>query len=324
MRTLTLFQALACLLCSTIASFNSSAQEFPSKPIRMVVPFPPGGPGEVIARPVAEGLQAVIGQPVIVDFRPGAGAIPAVQAITSAPADGHTVLVGSTVLVLAKSLFRNLPYDPQRDLRAVIGLASSPYLVLVPASFPGSTVADLIGAAKAQPGKLNFASAGVGTQSHIAAELFNIMAETKITHVPYKGAGGAFPALMAGEVTVFFDNVFSAAGHVSGGRIKPIGVTSLARVEQYPALPTVDEQGLKGFESSAWFGIVVAKAVPDAIVVRLNEVFNKALQAATVRERYATLGVAQTGGTARAFQMHIDRELEVTGNVIRSAAITID
>lgn len=324
MRTLTLFQALACMLCGTIATFNLYAQEFPSKPIRVLVPFPPGGPGEVIARPAAEGLQAVLGQPVVVDFRPGAGAIPAVQALMSAPADGYTLLVGSNVLVLAKWLFKNLPYDPQRDLRAVIGLASSPYLVLVPASFPGSTIAELINAAKAQPGKLNFASAGAGTQSHIAAELLNDMAGIKITHVPYKGAGGAFPALMASEVTVFFDNVFSSAGHVKGGRIKAIGVTSLARIEQYPGLPTVDEQGLKGFESSAWFGIVVAKRVPDAIVVRLNEAFNKALQSATVRERYATLGVAQTGGTAQMFQMRIDRELEVTGNVIRSAGITIN
>ncbi len=324
LRSLTLWRPLAAGLCSAASAFTIQAQEYPTKPIRMLVPFPPGGPGEVIARPAAEGLQAAIGQPVIVDFRAGAGAIPAAQALLSAPADGYTLLVGSSVLVLAKTLFKNLPYDLQRDLRTVVGLASSPYLVLVPASFPGSTLADLVKAAKDQPGKLNYASSGAGTQSHIAAELLNDRASIKLTHIPYKGAGGAYPALMAGEVTVFFDNVFSSTGHVKGGRIKPVGVTSLTRVEQYPALPTIDEQGLKGFETSAWFGILVAKGVPDVIVARLNDAFNKALQSAAVRERYATMGIAITGGTAEAFQAHIDRDLTATGNIVRSAGITIN
>ncbi len=315
---------LAAALVGTLAAINVRAQSFPTKPLRMVVPFPPGGPGEVIARPVAEGLQAVVGQPVVLDFKPGAGAIPGMQSLMSSPADGYTLFVGSNVLVLSKWLFKDLPYDPQRDLRGIVGLASSPYLVLVSASFPGSTIADLIKAAKAAPGKLNFASSGPGTQSHISAELFNEMAGIKMTHVPYKGAGPAFPALMAGDVTVFFDNVFSSVGQVKGGRIKPLGVSSLARVAQYPSLPTVDEQGVKGYETSSWFGIVAAKNVPDAIVARLNDAFNTALQTPEVRDRYGKLGVMPTGGSAQAFQKQMDSELESTGRVVRSVGITVN
>ncbi len=314
----------ALTLMAALVSGNGLAQDFPSKPIRMVVPFPPGGPGEIIARPAAEGLQAVIGQPVVVDFRAGAGAIPGVQSLLSASPDGHTLLVGSNVLVLAKWLFKDLPYDPQRDLRAVVSLASSPYLVLVSASFPGSTIGDLIKAAKAAPGKLNYASSGPGTQSQIAAELFNQMAGIKMTHVPYKGAGPAFPALMSGEVSVFYDNVFSSVGQVKGGRIKALGVSSLARVSQYPSLPTVDEQGVKGYETASWFGIVAAKGVPDVIVTRLNAAFNKALQMPEVLDRYAKLGVMPTGGSAPSFQKLMDEELESTGRIVRSVGITIN
>lgn len=314
----------AVAIFAALVAFEINAQSYPSKPLRMVVPFPPGGPGEVIARPVADGLQAVIGQPVVVDFKPGAGAISGMQSLMSAPADGHTLFVGSNVLVLAKWLFKDLPYDPQRDLRGIVELANSPYLVLVPSSFPGSTIAYLIKAAKASPGKLNYATSGAGTQSHISAEMFNDAAGIKMTQVPYKGAGPAYPALMSGDVTVFFDNVFSSVGQVNGGRVKPLGVTSLARVSQYPSLATVDEQGLKGFETSSWFGIVAPKGVPDAIVARLNQALNKALQAPEVRERYGKLGLMPTGGSAQGFQNLIDSELGRTGKVVRSVGISID
>jgi tripartite-type tricarboxylate transporter receptor subunit TctC len=300
------------------------AQDFPSKPIRLITPFPPGGPAEVIARPLAEGMHSVLGQPVIVDFQPGAGAILGVRSLLSAPADGHTLLVGSNVLVLSKWLYKKLPYDPQRDLRGVIGLANSPYLVLVPASFPGSTVGDLVRAAKAEPGKLNFASSGPGTLAHVTAERFKRMAGIDMTHVPYKGAGPALLALTTGEVTLFFDNVFSSQGHVKGGRLKALGVTSLARVEQFPQLATVDEQGVKGYESAAWFGIVAHKALPDPLVSRLNEAINKALQTPPVRERYAALGVTQTGGTPQAFQQMIDNDLETVGQVIAAMGLSLD
>ena len=312
------------LIASSFSSYMAMGQEFPSKPMRMVVPFPPGGPGEVIARPVAEGLQAVTGQPVVLDFRAGAGAVAAMQALNSSPADGYTLFVGSNVLALSPWLFKNLPYDPRKDLRAVVSLASSPYLVLVSASFPGSGVADLINAARAAPGKLNFATSGAGTQSQIATELFNDMAGIKMTHVPYKGAGPAILAAMSGEVAVFFDNVFSSQGHVRGGKLKALGVTSLTRVEQLPEVRTVDEQGVKGFQNSAWFGLVVARGVPDAIVTRLNEVANKALQTPQVRERYAKLGVSVSGGSAQELQRHFDAEIETTGRVIRSAGISIE
>jgi tripartite-type tricarboxylate transporter receptor subunit TctC len=311
-------------LAASILAVGAHAQEFPSKPIRMIVPFPPGGPADVIARPLAEGMQSVLGQPVIVDFRPGAGAILGVRSLLSSPADGHTLLVGSNVLVLSKWLYKKLPYDPQRDLRGVIGLASSPYLVLVPSSFPGSTINDLVRAAKAQPGKLNFASSGPGTLSHVTAERFKRMASVDLTHVPYKGAGPALIAVITGEVAVFFDNVFSSQAHVRSGKLKALGVTSLARVEQFPNLATVDEQGVKGDESAAWFGIVVQKSVPDPVVARLNDAINRALQTPLVRERYASLGVTQTGGTVQAFQKLIDDDVDTVGKVIAAMGLSLD
>jgi len=319
-----LLRAVAGLLVTVAVALSAHAQGFPNKPMRLIAPFPPGGPADVIARPLAEGLQTVLGQPVVVDFRPGAGAIAGMQSLLSAPADGHTLLVGSNVLVLSKWLYKKLPYDPLRDLRGVISLVTSPYLVLVPSSFPGATINDLIRMAKAEPGKLNFASSGPGTMAHIAAVLFNDTAGIRMTHVPYKGAGPALPALIAGEVHVFFDNVFSAQSFVKGGRLRALGVTSLARVEQFPSLPTVDEQGLKGFEVKAWFGIVAPKGVPDPVVARLNEALNKVMQMPVVRERYASIGASPIGGTSRAFQKLIEDELETVGKVIRSAGISLD
>lgn len=309
---------LACAL------FNASAQDFPNKPIRMLVPFAPGGPADVIARPLADGLQSALGQPIIVDYKPGAGAITAVQSMLSAPADGYTILVGSNVLALAMSLYKKAPYDVSRDLRGVVSVTMSPYVVLVPAAFPASNIGELIAAAKAAPGKLNFATSGPGTLSHVAAELFNQSAGIKLAHIPYKGAGPATTALLGGEVQVFFDAVFSAQAQIKSGRIKALAVTSLQRVDSMPTVRTADEQGLKGFQVASWFGIVAAKGVPDAIIERLNAGLNKALQSQQVKERFATIGAAPAGGTAAGFQKQIEDEVGVWGRVIQASGITLD
>jgi tripartite-type tricarboxylate transporter receptor subunit TctC len=314
--------AVAGLLAAV--AFGAHAQQYPAKPLRMIVPFPPGGPGEVVARPLAEGMQGPLGQPVVVDFRPGAGAIVGVQSLLSTPPDGYTIFMGSNVISLSMALYKKLPYDTLRDLRGVASVAINPYLLLVPASFPAASVNDLIRMAKAEPSKLNFASSGPGTMAHVAALLFNDAAGIKMTHVPYKGAGPAIPALIAGEVQVFFDNVFSSQSFVKGGRLKALGVTSRARVEQFPNLPTLDEQGLKDFEVLAWFGVVTHKAVPDAIVARLNDAVNKSMQTPSVRDRYASIGVTPVGGTAESFQKLIENDIQTVGRVIRAAGITLN
>jgi len=307
------------------APITAIAQDFPNRPIRIVVPFPPGGPADVLSRPLGEAVQRVLGQPVIVDFRPGAGAIVAVQNVLSSPADGYTVLMGSNVLALSMGLYKNIPYNTLRDLRGVITVTFSPYLMLVPASSPLVDVGTLIRTAKAQPGKLNFASSGPGTLAHVAAEMFNQSAGVKITHIPYKGAGPAITALMGGnEVQLFFDAVFSAQGHISGGKIKPIGVTALTRAPQYPNVPTVDEQGVKGFQVASWFGIVTHKSVPDAIVARLNHGFNEALKSQMVRDRYATIGAPPVGGTSQAFQKLMEDEVNTWTEVMRNSGISLN
>jgi tripartite-type tricarboxylate transporter receptor subunit TctC len=324
MKNGTLYRAFAGLLATAAIALGAHAQQFPVKPLRMIVPFPPGGPGEVVARPLAEGMQGPLGQPVVVDFRPGAGATIGVQSLLATPPDGYTIFMGSNVISLSMSLYKKLPYDTLRDLRGVAGVAINPYLVLVPASFPAADVNDLIRMAKAEPNKLNFASSGPGTMAHVAALLFNDAAGIKMTHVPYKGAGPAIPALIAGEVHVYFDNVFSSQSFVKSGRLKALGVTSRARVAQFPDLPTLDEQGLKNFEVQAWFGVVTHKAVPDAIVARLNDAVNKSMQTPSVRDRYASIGVIPVGGTAQSFQKLIEDDIEAVRKVIREAGISLD
>jgi len=324
MKDRTLHLALAGLMLVAAVAFSADAQQFPTKPLRMIVPFPPGGPGDVVSRPLAEGMQAFLGQPVVVDFRPGAGAIVGVQSLLSTPADGYTIFMGSNVISLSMTLYKKLPYDTLRDLRGVAAVAINPYLLLVPANFPAANMNDLIRMAKAEPNKLNFASSGPGTMAHVAALLFNDAAGIQMTHVPYKGAGPAIPALIAGEVQVYFDNVFSSQSFVKSGRLKALGVTSRTRVEPFPDLPTLDEQGLKNFEVLAWFGVVTQKAVPDAIVARLNDAVTKAMQTPSVRERYASIGVTPVGGTAQSFQNLIEHDIEAAGKVIRSAGISLD
>ena len=311
----------ALMLCAGV--MPAAAQDFPSRLIRLVAPFPPGGPADVLGRPLADGLQAQLGQPVIVEFKPGAGAISAVQSLQAAPADGHTIMLGSNVVALAMGLYKKLPYDTLRDLRGVAPVTSSPYMLLVPASYPGK-LADLIREAKAAPGKFNYASSGPGTLAHVAAELFNERAGVKITHIPYKGGGPALTALIAGEVQMFFDAPFSAQQHIRSGRLKPLALAGASRLEAFADVPTAEEQGLAGLRVASWFGVFALKATPDAVVARLNEGLNRALQSPAVRERYATVGAIPGPGNAQALQKLVEDEVTTWGRVIRNSGISLD
>lgn len=324
LRTALALCGAALAVATTITATTAAAQDFPSKLIRMVAPFPPGGPADVLARPLAESMQVLLGQPVIVEFKPGAGAISAVQMLQGSPADGHTIMMGSNVVALAMGLFKKLPYDTLRDLRGIAGVTSSPYMLLVPAGYAASNLNDLIRAAKAAPGKLNYASSGPGTLAHVTAELFNESAGVKIAHIPYKGGGPALTALMAGEVQVFFDAPFSAQQHIRSGRLKPLALAGASRLESFPDVPTAEEQGLKNFRVASWFGIFALRATPDAVVAKLNDAVNKALQSTVVKERYATVGAVPTGGSAATLQKLVEDEIATWGRVTRNAGISLD
>lgn len=300
---------------------GAPAQIFPSKPLRLIVPFPPGGPADISARSIGEPLSGVLGQPVVVENRPGVGAVPAMQALLSSPADGHTILLASNVISTGIWLYKSVTFDPVKDLRGVILVSRSPHLVVVQPGFPGSGIQDLIRAAKSNPGKLNYASAGAGTMPHLGVELFKQVTGTQMTHVPYKGSGVALPAVMGGQVDVYFDIMFSAATLVQGGKLKALGVTSLTRSETFPGVATLDEQGVKGYELHSTFGIAAHADTPDPIIAKLNESINKVLQMPAVRERLSTLGATPAGGSPQMFQKIIRDDYEVWGRVIRQAGI---
>ena len=299
------------------------AEEFPSKPIRLIVPFAPGGPSDIAARAIAEPLHNALGQPLIVENKPGAGAVVAAQALLHAPADGYTLMMGSNNLVIGKWLYKNLPFDSLRDLRAIIGVTRSPHFVLVSPTFPGDRVNDLIRVAKQQPGNLRYASGGVGTMPHLATELLKQRLGLDMIHVPYRSSAPALIDLMSGQVQVYIDLVLSAQSHVRAGTLKSLGVTTKTRLAEFPDMPTIEEQGIKDFEVTSWFGIVARADVPDAVVVRLNAAVDEVLQTA-VRERFVSMGAMPIGGSPHVFQEMIETEYRMWGPVISAAGIALE
>jgi tripartite-type tricarboxylate transporter receptor subunit TctC len=300
------------------------AEEFPSRPIHLIVPFPPGGPSDICARAIADALPNLLGQPVIVENKPGAGAVVATQALLHAPADGYTLMMASNNLVIGKWLYKRLPFDSLRDLRAIIGVARSPHFVLVSPTFPGNRIDDLIRVVKQQPGKMSYASAGVGTMPHLATELLKQRLGLDMIHVPYRGSIPALTDLMSGQVQVYVDLVLSAQSYVRAGTVKALGVTTKARLAEFPDIATLEEQGVNDYEVTSWFGIVTRVDAPDAIVVRLNAAIDKVLRMAEVRDRFMAMGAAPVGGSPSLFQGMIETEYRMWGPVISTAGIALE
>lgn len=303
---------------------QASAQTYPAKPIRLVVPFPAGGPSDTTARAIAGGMAEALGQPVVVENRPGAGAIVGSEAVLSAPHDGYTLLMGSNVLTTGKWLYPKMSFDAMRDFRAVSGVFRSPHMVVVAPNFPAADIQDLIRMAKAQPGKLDYASSGGGTMPHLGAELFKQATGTSITGIPYKGSGPALTAVVAGEIPVYFDIQFSAQSLLKAGKLKALGVTSKERSPQFPGVPTLAEQGVKDFELNSWFGIVVPSDVPDAIVNRLNQAVNGAMDTPSFKQQLDRLGAFPMGGSATSFQLMMEKEAAMWGPIIKRSGISLE
>ncbi|MDM0048824.1 tripartite tricarboxylate transporter substrate binding protein [Variovorax sp. J22R115] len=314
----------AVLVVATAWANQAAAQGFPTKPLRLVVPYPPGGPSDTTARAVAGGMAAALGQPVVVENKPGAGAIVGSEAVLAAPHDGYTLLMGSNVLTTGKWLYPKMSFDAMRDFRAVAGVFRSPHIVVAAPTFAATNIQDLIRMAKAQPGKLDYASSGGGTMPHLGAELFKQATGTSITGIPYKGSGPALTAVMAGEVPVYFDIQFSAQSLLMAGKLKALGVTGKERSPQFPKVPTLIEQGLKDFELYSWFGIVVPSDVPDAVVERLNAAVNQAMAATSFKEQLDRLGAFPMGGSPQSFKAMMEKEAALWGPTIKRAGITLE
>jgi tripartite-type tricarboxylate transporter receptor subunit TctC len=315
--------ALAAVLALIAA--GAAAQSYPTKPIRLVVPFPPGGTTDILAREVGQRLSASLGQTVVIDNRPGAGGNIGAELVAKSAPDGYTLLMCTvSTHAINPNLYAKLPYDHVADFAPVILVASVPNVLEVTPSLPVNSVADLIKLAKEKPGQINFASSGSGTSIHLSGELFKTMAGVDMTHVPYKGSAPALTDLIGGQVQVMFDNLPSSLPQIKAGKLRAIAVTSAQRAPALPNVPTIAESGLPGFEATSWFGVVAPAGTPPAIVARLNADLNQWLQTPEAREKLLAQGAAAAGGSPEQFAAYIRAETEKWAKVVKASGAKVD
>jgi tripartite-type tricarboxylate transporter receptor subunit TctC len=314
-----LWAAMSCLLAASV-----QAQPYPSKPVRVVVPYPPGGPTDIVARVLFQQVAESTGQQFVIDNRAGAGGNIGAEHVAKSPADGYTLLIGTTAHAINMSLFKSLNYDVQKDLAPVSLLTQGPLVLVTHPQFPANSVKELIDMAKAKPGSLNFASSGNGQSTHLSAELFNSMAGTKMVHVPYKGSAPALSDLMTGQVGIMFDTTLSAMPFVRAGKLKALGVTSPQRTPAAPDVPTIAESGLPGYEVFAWNGVFVPAGTPKAVVVQLNEEIRKAMQLPQVRDKFSAQGFAASWNTPDQFGVFVRNEVDKWARTVKASGATLD
>jgi tripartite-type tricarboxylate transporter receptor subunit TctC len=299
--------------------------QYPNKPLRLIVPFAPGGSTDIFARLLAERAQGPLGQPVVVENRAGAAGNIGANEVAKGATDGYTLLMATTgVMAINNALYKNMTYDAAKDLAPVLYVASITNVLVVPPDFPAKSVAELIALAKKEPGKLSFASSGAGASTHMTAELFKAMTGTDILHVPYKGSGPAMPDLMAGRVHMMFENAPGAVSHIRAGKLRALAQTGLKRSKALPDVPTVAESGVPGYESLSWSGIAVAAGTPRAVIEKLNRDLNAVLAMPEMRQKIEEQGAEVIGGPPEAFSKHILAEREKWSRVIRTANIVVN
>ena len=308
--------------CACTAAF---ADAWPSKPIRVVVPFPPGGGTDIIAREVTQTVAKSTGWTFVVDNKPGAGGNLGVDAVAKAPADGYTIVLGQTSnLAINPTLYTKLPYDPQKDLVPIVLVANAPLVIVTGTASPYKTLAEAVNAAKAKPGAVNFASPGNGTVAHLTSELFQKAAGIKTQHVPYKGASQALTDVISGQVELYASSVPTLLQHIKQGKLRALAVTSAKRVGDLPSVPTVNESGYKGFDAVTWFGFLAPANTPKEAVAKLNAEFNKALQSAELKKRLDDEGADPAGGTPEQFAALIKADIPRWGKVVKDSGARVD
>ncbi|HZT62294.1 MAG TPA: tripartite tricarboxylate transporter substrate binding protein [Burkholderiales bacterium] len=315
-------QVLKAFALAALAISAAHAEVYPAKPIRMIVAYPPGGGTDIVGRTIAQKLGETLGQSVVVENRGGASGNIGTEIAARAAPDGYTVLMGNVAPnAINVSLFKNLPFDPVADFAPVSLVASTPNILVVHPSTPARTVKEVVALARSRPGTLNFASAGVGSSSHLAGELFRILAGADIVHVPYKGAGPAMVDVLSGQVQLYFATMPAAMPHVKSGKLVPIAVTSLKRSQALPDVPTIAESGVPGYEASTWYGLLAPAHSPDAAIARLHESVVKILGDAALRAKLADQGFEPVGDSPKEFAAYIRSEIAKWGKVIRDAGI---
>ncbi len=312
------------VLCFALAS-TAWAQPYPSRPIRVIVPFVPGGNVDITARTVAPALGDALGQPVVVENRPGAAGMVGAQAMMSSPADGYTLMMGSnSSLAVAPNLYPSWPYDPVKGIAPISNLAITPFVLVVKLGLPAQSLAEFVKLAKEKPGQLSMASGGNGSSNHLVGELFQMMTGLKLSHVPYKGTGAALVDLAGGQVDLLFDQASSTVPNVRGGKIRALAVASSSRQSALPDTPTFAEAGLRDFEIDNFTGLVGPAGMPADAVAKLHAAAVKALATPQVRERFASLGVQPVGDTPEQFGAVIREDLARWSRVIKSAGVKVE
>ena len=317
---------VGCILgaAATAGAQAQTGQPFPTRPVRVVVPFAPGGATDIVTRVVAQKLYDAWGQTVVVDNRAGAGGNIGAEIVARAPADGHTLLMTSGSIVTANPyMFKKLPYSPEKDLVAVTNVASGPQIIAVNAGFSAKTLKDFIAVAKAKPRTMTYGSAGVATQTHLAAENFLHTAGIEVTHVPYKGEGPALTDLLGGQIQMVTPNLSAAIAFVQQGKIRALAVTSRERVRQLPDVPAAAET-LPGFENLGWFGFVAPAGTPKAVIDKIHQDTVKVLQSADIRTRFEQLGMVPVGNTPADFARAIKDESVRWARVIRERKLQVE
>lgn len=320
-----LTQRLALALAATTFSCAALAQAWPAKPIRIVVPFPPGGGTDIIARETSQRVAKATGWTFVIDNRPGAGGNLGVDAVAKSPPDGYTIVLGqSSNLAINPTLYSKLPYDPQKDLVPIVLLANAPLVMVTGMTTPYKTLADAVNAAKARPGQINFASPGNGTVAHLTSEMFQKAAGVQTQHVPYKGAAQALTDVVGGTVDIYMSSVPTLLGQIKQGKLRPLAVTSARRVDDLPDVPTINESGYKGFDAVTWFGLLAPAGTPKDVIAKLNAEFNKALKEAELAKRLGDEGADAAGGTPEQFAALIKDEIPRWGKVVKDSGAKVD
>jgi tripartite-type tricarboxylate transporter receptor subunit TctC len=303
--------------CVNFSVFDSSAQSYPVKPIRMVVGYVPGGAVDFTARLLAQKLSESLGQQVVVENRAGAATAIATERVATSPPDGYTLLLIPTSTAVQSALRNNLPYDLKRDLAPVSLVSIGPFVLVVHPSLPARNVKEFIALARSQPGKLDYGSPGVGSANHLVGELFDLQAKVKLVHVPYKGSGEAVIAAASGQTPVSFPSVSGALPLLATGKLRPLAVTSAKRVSSLPSVTTLDESGLPGFDYFAWYGVSAPAGAPKDIIMRLNAVLGRIVQMSDVKEALNKQGLEPQSSTPEQFAAVISREIEQTVKLIQ-------
>lgn len=310
---------------AVLVSGLAAAQPYPAKPVRLVVPFPAGGATDILARTISMKAAEKLGQQIVIDNRPGAGGTIGSDHVAKSAPDGYTLLIatGSTHSI-GPIINPKIPYNVERDFVPVVYVAKTSSVLVVPATLPVKNLAEFIALAKSRPGQLNYGSSGNGTNSHLSSELFKAQAGVFITHIPYRGTGLVFTDMMSGQVHMLMDNYVTAQSNIKDGKLRVLGVTSSQRLPFLPEVPTLDEQGLKGFDVSNWFGVYAPKGTPSDLVAKVNTAFNQALQDPDMQKRLAVLGATPTGSTPEQMGKMVAADTVKWTQLIRDRKIVVD